>query len=128
MLEYRWRVTYRCDRAVLGCETFDQRFAMCIFCQIPKRAVAAGVKDRVEIIGRNRVELDCICQFTLCRFIRFEPLGIFGLRIFCVAGWVQRGLPALRRGKRNVGPSVLKNVIGCGKFFEPKTGFVARVA
>ena len=88
----------------------------------------AGIEDRVEIVRGDAGERHGGRERSLSGVIALEPARGVGLRVVGIARGVDRRLPALGRGERDIGPRVLEHVIGCRKLLEPETGLVAGIA
>src|SRR4029077_11642688 len=121
-------VTNQGNRLACGQERPDQFDRVRIFGQIPHRAVAARVENRVVIIGLDTVEANGRSELRLCSRIGFEPAREVGLEVRLVAFGIERRLSTLRRGQHNLSARVLEYIVRGSKFLEPKAGLAARVA
>ena len=89
--------------------------------------MAAGIEDRIEVFLADGVEPHSVGELFLGGPIGFESTRVVGLKVWRVARRIERRLPALGRRKGDVGTRLFEHVIGCGKFFEPKAGFLAGI-
>ena len=76
-------------------EIFDQANGDLVVDEIPKRAVASGEENRVEVVGRERGQLDGGGQCGVCGAVGLEAAGRGGLSVGLVTLGVERRLPAL---------------------------------
>src|SRR6202008_3512618 len=89
-------------------------------CQVPHRAVAAGVEDGVEVLGLDAVEANRCREPRLCLCIGFERTGEAALKVWLVALRIERRLAALRRGQHDLGAGVFERVVRGGELLEPE--------
>jgi len=89
--------------------------------------MAAGIKNRIVIIGCNRLQLYAMRQGRLGLGIVVETLGGRGLKILFRALGIQRRLSPLGRGQGDLGPRILEDIVGGGKLLQPETGLSAGV-
>ncbi|GGT20858.1 hypothetical protein GCM10010240_62130 [Streptomyces griseoviridis] len=96
--------------------------------EVPERAVAAGVEDRVEVVGGDAVEADGVGEGGHGLLVGLEAAGLLGLEAGFVALGVQRGTAALGGGQGDVPAGLLEAVVGSGQFLQPEAGLPAGVA
>ena len=127
-MEHAGRVADRGDRLAGVVEGLDEGDRMRVLGQVPHRAVAAGIEDRVVIRGLDVGEPHGVRQHRLGRGILLETPRQFGLALGRVADRVEGRLPALGRGDGHGRPGVEKGEVGRGELLEPEAGLAARVA
>ena len=90
--------------------------------EIPQRAVAARIKQRVILVGVDFIKPRGIRKRGLSLMIFTKTSGVGGLRVRRVAFRIERWLAALRRGERHVDPRVAKHKVRRRKLFQPEAG------
>src|SRR5690349_2833248 len=108
-----------------GLEQFDR---VLVFCQVPHRAMAARVKDGVEVFLSNTVEANGLVEVSFRLFILFKSQCQFGTELGLVALGIQWRSAALWGGERDLNARILENVIGRRKLLEPETRLSSSVA
>ena len=96
--------------------------------QVPHRAVAAGIEDRVVIRSLDIGELQGFCEHSLGRGILLEALGQIGLALRHVAFRVERRLTTFGRSEGQCCPGIEESVIGRGELLEPEASLATGVA
>src|SRR5262249_37578368 len=127
-MEHARRMADGCDRFAGTVEGLDEGDGAWILSQVPHRAVAAGIEDRVVIRGFDVTEPQGVCQHCLGCGILLETPRQFGLALRCVADRVERRLPPVGRGAGHCRPGIEKGVVGRGALAEPEAGLASRVA
>src|SRR5262249_52994118 len=89
-------VTDQGNRLACGQERFYEFDRVRIFGQIPHRAVAARVKNRVVIVSLDTVEANGRSELRLCGRVGLEPAREIGLQARLVAFGIERWLSTLR--------------------------------
>jgi hypothetical protein len=102
------RVTDQCEGLAGSQEGFQQLDRVLILCQIPDRAVAAGVEDGIVVLGLDAVEANCCREPRLCICIGFEPMRKVGLEVWLVALRIQRRAPAFGRCVGDLGAGIFE--------------------
>ncbi len=90
--------------------------------------MSAGVEDRVEVSLLDAVEADRLGELGFRCCIGLEAAREVGLEARLVALGIERRLPALGRGKHDLGAGILEGVVGRGELLEPEAGLAAGVA
>jgi hypothetical protein len=111
-----------------GNERLDQFDRVLVFGEIPHRAVAAGVEDRVEVFLPDALKAKGLVELSFRRRVLLEPARKVGAEFGFVALGVERRPAALRGRQRDRSPSVLENIVGRSKLLEPETGLATSVA
>ena len=128
MAQHAWRMAHQRNRLVGGDERFDQRNRVDVFGQVPQRAVAARIKDGVEIGLVDAVQAHRCGQLRGRGGVKLEAARQVGLERWLIAFRVQWRLATGRRGQRDGDAGILERVIRRSQFFQPETGFAAGVA
>ncbi len=115
------------DRLAGRDEGFDQLDRIRILGQIPQRAVAAGVEDRIEVLLVDAVQAHSFCELRLGNLVSAEAPRKVCLEHRLVALRVERRLAALRRGEGDLGTGVLEDVIRRCQLLEPEAGLLAGI-
>ncbi len=128
LVEHGRRMTDGGHRLAGGPEGLDQRDRVGVVHQVPHRAVAAGIEDGVEVVRRDRAQLDRIGQDLLGRRVVLEPDHRLGLLGRVIAPGIDGRLPALGRGQGHLSPGVGEDVVGRGELLQPEPRLLAGVS
>jgi len=122
------RMTHDGDGLAGGEEGLDQLDRVLVFGEVPHRAVAARIEQRVEVFLPDAVEADGLVELGLRRRIVLETHRQVGAELGLVALGVERRTAALGRGERDLRAGILEDVVGGCKLFEPEAGSASGVA
>src|SRR5215469_3155820 len=120
MSQHARRMTNQRDWLTGSNRAFDQVDGVAVFGQIPHRAVAAGIKDGVELIAGNVLEFCSAVKRRHRIGVRFKATGLVRLKVGLVALWVEWWFAASRRAQSEFHAGVLEHIVRCSKFLEPK--------
>jgi hypothetical protein len=116
------------DRFAGIVEILDQGDRVLVIGQIPHRAVATGIEDRV-VVGRLDVgKLDAVGQHLLGRRIFLETQHRVGLIVGIVASGIDRGMATLGRRHGDLCTGIRERIVGGGELFKPETGRLAGIS
>ena len=107
MTQRAGRVADQRDRLAGSKHRLDQLDRVLILCQVPHRAVAAGVEDGVEVLSLDAVEANRCRELRFCVCIGFEPMRKVGLKVRLVAHRIARRLAALWQASTISAPASL---------------------
>src|SRR5262249_2369134 len=127
-MEHAGRMADGSDRFAGTVEGLDEGDGTRILSQVPHRAVAAGIEDRVVSRGFDVAEPRGVGQHRLGCGILLETPRQFGLALRRVADRVERWLSPFGRSERHGRPGVEQGVVRRGELLEPEAGLAARVA
>src|SRR5271154_2318119 len=89
---------------------------------------AFRIKDGVEVFLPDALEANGLVELSFRGRVLLEPSRKVGAEFGFVALGVERRPAALRGRERDLGSSVLENVVGGSELFEPEAGLATRVA
>src|SRR5271154_5755587 len=121
-------MTHYADRLTGGEEGLDQLDGVLVVGEIPHRAVATRIKDGVEVFVPDALEANGLVELSFRGRVLLEPSRKVGTEFGFVALGVERRPAALPGRERDLGSSVLENVVGGSELFEPEAGLATRVA
>ncbi len=100
---------------------FDQLDRVLVFGEIPHRAMAARIEDRVEVFLPDAVEANGLVELSFRGRVLLEPARKVGLGFGLVTLGIEWGTTAFRGCERDLDAGVLENVVGSSELFEPES-------
>jgi hypothetical protein len=120
-------MTHDADGLAGGKEGLDQLDGVLVFGEIPHRAVAARIKDGVEVFLLDAVKANGLVELSFRSRVLLEPERKVSTEIWFVALGIERRAAAFRRCERDLDAGVLENVVGSSEFFESEARFSSGV-
>src|SRR5271169_4163803 len=120
-------MAHQCDwlaGIVKGLQKSDRRRALR---EIPHRAVPTGIENGVEVFRLHVRKFDRVGESLLGSRVLLEPRHGWRLIFRQIAFWIERRLPAFRRGERKLNASIPEYEIGSREFLKPETSRAACV-
>src|ERR1700722_6623786 len=113
-------MTHNADWFAGGNEGLDQLDGVVVFGEIPHRAMAARIEDRVEVSLPHAVEANGLAEVRFRGRILFEADGEVGAKFRLVALGIEQRSSTLGRCERDLNASILEGVVRSCKLFKPE--------
>src|ERR1700691_38476 len=119
--KYARRMTDQGDRFARVIEGLDQSDRGGALSEIPHRSMAADIEHRVKVLRLHIGEFDGLREFLLCFLVLFESQLRGSLIRRHIALWIERRLPSLWRGQRQVHTRVPEHKVRGRELLQPES-------